>query len=110
MYMVTIPRSELPDDYKEMMEKESHHDHPIIDYGKGVIRWKVNPTIEALVDLIGLNEIIEALHDSDLGKNSEIYRDLYRSIGYSLSGYWEIFYWDMNNPDADDYQQPTLVR
>jgi hypothetical protein len=24
-------------------------------------------------------------------------------MGYSLSGYWEIFYWEVNNEDAEDY-------
>ena len=37
-------------------------------------------------------------------KNSEEWRKLYRDIGYSLYGYWEIFYWDMNNEDAADYR------
>jgi hypothetical protein len=39
-----------------------------------------------------------------LTKNSEEVRKLYRDMGYSLSGYWEIFYWDMNNEDAHKYK------
>jgi hypothetical protein len=39
-----------------------------------------------------------------LGKNDESVRKLYRDMGYSLSGYWEIFYWEMNNEDADQYR------
>jgi len=38
-----------------------------------------------------------------LTKNSEPVRKLYRDMGYSLSGYWEIFYWDVNNEEAEDY-------
>jgi hypothetical protein len=37
-------------------------------------------------------------------KNSEVYRKLYRDIGYSLEGYWEIFYWEVNNPIASEYK------
>jgi hypothetical protein len=39
-----------------------------------------------------------------LTKNSEEVRKLYRDMCYSLSGYWEIFYWDMNNEDARKYK------
>jgi hypothetical protein len=28
---------------------------------------------------------------------------MYRDMGYSLYGYWEIFYWEMNNDYAQDY-------
>jgi hypothetical protein len=45
-----------------------------------------------------------------LTKNSEEVRKLYRDMGYSLSGYWEIFYWDMNNEDAHKYKPKKKKR
>ena len=38
--------------------------------------------------------------------NSEMWRKLYRDLGYSLFGYWEIFYWEANNEKAAEYK-PT---
>lgn len=38
-----------------------------------------------------------------LTKNSEEVRALLRSIGYSLYGYWEIVYWEVNNSDVKSY-------
>jgi hypothetical protein len=40
-----------------------------------------------------------------LNKNSEEVRKLYRDMGYSLSGYWEIFFWEVNNEDAPLYRK-----
>jgi hypothetical protein len=38
-----------------------------------------------------------------LDKNCDEYRKVYRDIGYSLDGYWEIFYWEVNNPISREY-------
>jgi len=43
-------------------------------------------------------------------KNDEEWRDAYRKIGYSLSGYWEVFYWNANNEDAEAYDYPTSLK
>lgn len=104
--MQIIKRSNLPQDYVEMMKTESHHDHKIILDGHGTIRWKEDSFVRRFTDGCNLNNIIAGFHDNGNGKNSEIYRELYRKMGYSLSGYWEVFYWDMNNEDASDYNQP----
>lgn len=45
-----------------------------------------------------------------LTKNSEEMGKLYRDMGYSLSGYWEIFYWETNNEDAGKYKQKKKKR
>jgi len=29
-------------------------------------------------------------------------------MGYSLFGYWEVFYWDANNDIADEYEPNPL--
>jgi hypothetical protein len=52
----------------------------------------------------GLNNIVALFYSIGLTKNSEEWRKLYRDIGYSLDGYWEIFYCEMNNKDAADYR------
>jgi len=104
--MKTINRSDLPIDYAKMMKTEQHHDHEIIKNEHGTIRWKEDPFIRRFTDSCNLNDIIKGFHANGNGKNSEIYRELYRKMGYSLSGYWEVFYWDMNNENADQYQPP----
>ena len=105
--MKEVLRKDLPINYREMMKTESHHDHKIIITENGTLRWEADEFIGRLTDGCNLNDIVQGLHSKGNGKNSEIYRELYRKMGYSLSGYWEIFYWDMNNEDAADYKQPT---
>lgn len=104
--MKIVKRKDVPEDYKEMLKTESHHQHLIIMDKNGVLRWKEDPFVSKLIRSTNLNLVIEGLYENGFDKNSEIYRALYRKIGYSLSGYWEIFYWDVNNEDADEYQQP----
>ena len=98
-----VNREDLPKDYTEMMKTESHHNHSII-VKNGVYRWEENSYINSLVDDIGLNELIMLLQLLDYNKNSEIYRKLYRCMGYSLSGYWDVFYWDVNNDLESEYK------
>lgn len=90
-------------DYIEIFEKEKHHNHEIIRDENGTLRWKENEVVESYRKNISLNDLCPLLTELGYGKNSEIYRKLYRDMGYSLSGYWEVFYWEMNNDDADDY-------
>lgn len=99
----TVNRSELPDDYAEMMKTESHHQHEVIKDAHGVLRWKADPFVRKFTDGCNLNNIVQGLYANGNDKNSELYRELYRRMGYSLSGYWEIFYWEVNNEDADQY-------
>ena len=104
--METIDRKvfESHDLFAEIMKKESHHDHEIVDEGHGS-RWKEDPDVVKLVDdMGGLNNIVRLFFSLGITNNSEEWRKLYRDIGYSLYGYWEIFYWDMNNEDAADYR------
>ncbi|MCJ8293788.1 MAG: hypothetical protein MJK15_05210 [Colwellia sp.] len=104
--MKTITRKELPSDYDEMMKTEQHHKHEITMDEQGTIRWKEDPFIRQFIDDCSLNEICIGFHAKGNNKNTESYRELYRKMGYSLSGYWEIFYWDMNNDIADEYEPP----
>ena len=104
--MNEIARKDLPDDYTEMMQTEQHHDHKIVMVGD-VIRWEENKGVREIVDMCDLNQMIADMHKRGIGKNDEPYRRLYRNMGYSLSAYWEIFYWDMNNDEADEYNPPA---
>ncbi len=88
--------------YVEILKKESHHDHKIVEIN-GIFRWEKIPEKLLIVDECGLNKVVEKMIDLGLDKNSEEWRALYRNLGYSLNGYWEVFYWEMNNPDADSY-------
>jgi hypothetical protein len=108
MKEIIISRELVPEEFMEMMLTESHHEHEII-VKDGYIRWKENDDTRHFLENISLNDLCPLLETLGHGKNSEVYRKLYRNMGYSLSGYWEIFYWNMNNPDADEYKQPLLV-
>lgn len=104
-YITREEASKIDDNYKLILETEKHHDHKIVKIN-GVLRWEENKLIRTIVDNIDFNDLISKLITSGYNKNSEIYRELYRNMGYSLSGYWEIFYWEMNNEDAEDYKPP----
>jgi len=105
--MNILNRADLPEDYQEMMVTESHHDHEIIKDEHGTIRWKRNEPLNDLVDnTMNLNHIVMMFRMLGHGKNSEIYRELYRNMGVSLSMYWEVFYWEANNPEAHKYTPP----
>jgi hypothetical protein len=105
--MVTIVQRDLvPEDYQDMLKTEAHHNHPIV-LVDGVLRWQADPFVCELYEAIGLNEIVHQFYKNGLNKNSEVWRELYRKMGYSLSGYWEIFYWEVNNESAGEYKPPT---
>lgn len=93
------------EEYNEILNTETHHSHEIIKDEHGTLRWKEVPEVIELVDATGLNAIVEAFYEKGFTKNSEEWRALYRNIGYSLSGYWEIFYWEVNNEDASEYRK-----
>jgi len=58
---------------------------------------------------IDLNQIAMLFNSIGVFKNHELYRELYRNLGYSLSGYWEIFYWDANNDEAASYVPQEIL-
>lgn len=94
----------INDIYKLIINTECHHDHVIIRDNNGVLRWKENKIIREFLDNCGgLNNVIPLLNNLGYDKNSEIYRKLYRDLGYSLFGYWEVFYWELNNEDFQEY-------
>jgi hypothetical protein len=93
--------------YAAVLFSETHHDHEIIRDDSGVLRWKENHQATRLLKRVDFNDLVMLFHSLGYDKNSEVFRKLYRDIGYSLSGYWEVFYWDANNPDYLDYKPLT---
>lgn len=87
------------DIWKEMKLFEAHHDHKII-YDKKLKKFVWETTYVGKYDL---NKIMADFSKRGLTKNSEEVRALLRSIGYSLYGYWEIVYWEVNNSDVKSY-------
>ena len=103
--MKEIRRQDLMDieDYEEIFNKEAHHTHRVIEDEHGTLRWEADPVVRKTLDRVNLNDLWMLFMKMGLTKNSEPVRKLYRDMGYSLSGYWEIFYWEVNNEDAEDY-------
>lgn len=93
------------EDYKEILDKESHHNHEIIRDDHGTLRWRKDPKVDEIINRGDLNDLWYLFHTMGLTKNSEEVRKLYRDMGYSLSGYWEIFHWEMNNENAHLYRK-----
>ena len=104
-----IKREEITEEtYREILDVETHNNHEIIKDDNGTLRWKQNPTVRHYLKNISLNDLCPLLMTLGYGKNSEVYRKLYRDMGYSLSGYWEIFFWEANNEDASEYVPNAL--
>lgn len=102
--MKNVDRKDITDEtYREILDVETHHDHIIIEDEHGTLRWKEDPKLRNLVDHIGVNEIWHLFHHIGLDKNDEPVRKMYRDMGYSLFGYWEVFYWEANNDRASEY-------
>jgi hypothetical protein len=104
-----VKREEITEEtYREILDVETHHNHEIIKDDNGTLRWKENPTVSHYLKNISLNDLCPLLMTLGYGKNSEVYRKLYRDMGYSLFGYWEIFFWEANNEDASEYVPNAL--
>ena len=90
---------------RNMLLLEAHHDHVIIRDGRGTLRWRKKESVSELISpsRLNLNDLYVLLHSLGYGKNSEIFRHMYRCMGYSLYGYWEIFHWEVNNDIAHEY-------
>ena len=105
--MKIVKRNKIKNEsYREILDKETHHNHTIMEDEDGTLRWKENPAVRAMIcdEKINLNDLWTLLGAMGHNKNSEFLRKLYRDLGYSLFGYWEIFYWEVNNPIAHEYE------
>ena len=104
--MTIIPRSDVSPFFNEVLANESHHNHGLIKDHLGIVRWRPNEKLSTYRDKMELpiGYFVEFLTATGYNKNSEVYRKLYRDIGYDLEGYWEVFY--CNNDESDSYNQP----
>jgi len=84
--------SAIADEYKQVLDREFQGHQLYVDK-HGTIRWVADPERE--------NEIMAEFGARDMNdlylkggdKNDPRMRELYKHIGYSLSGFWEVFYW-----------------
>jgi len=105
-----------PDVYREVFEKDGH-DHEIYLDDHDTLRWRSNPSVELINTMneyddehlikggyvFDLNKFWEKWYKSGRTKNDSAIRRLYRDMGYSVHGYWEIFFWEVNNDIADEW-------
>ena len=72
---------------------------------EGGLFWKPDEKLSAEIEGKNINDNIFYFQSNGLDKNSEEYRKFYRDIGYSLLGYWNIFYCKANNPIYKNYRK-----
>lgn len=88
-----IPRIETPVSREEIPETVRFSalltDHPIIRDEAGVLRYKRNPLVCWLQEHIDLNEMWKAYGQGTWSR--EAFMQFYRDIGYSLSGFEEVW-------------------
>ncbi len=89
--------------YREILDVETHHDHLIEKDEDGTLRWTRNYKVCEIVDKIGMENIFELFERLGANKNSELLRKMFRERGYTLFGYWELFYCETNNDIANEY-------
>ena len=107
---VVVPRIDVArnnDDFADVMKGETTHDHLIVKDESGTLRWLEDPEVKKLIDSpdFSLNDWwITRLQMNSKAKNDPEVRKFYRDMGYSIYGYWEIFYWEINNEYADEWE------
>jgi len=69
------------------------------------LEWK-----EIHCDYDTINNDVRKMMLAGINKNDEIYRDYYRKLGYTLYGYWEIFYWEVNNSNCINYDYNKSIK
>lgn len=89
-------------EYAEVLETEElGHELRVDEYG--TIRWVANPVKEQrMMDMFDAKDLND-LFMKGADKNDPRIRELYKHMGYSLFGFWEIFYWEVNNEIAYQY-------
>lgn len=102
--MALLKRSDVITKYPHyalMLSTEKHHNHDIELDDSGVLRWVTTNKKED-----NLNDLWISWFKKGLTRNSEEPRSYYRSIGISLSSYYEVFYDESNNDIAKLYTPP----
>ncbi len=92
--MTDIHRSELDGDGIDLLLEcgPDAADHPLV-MDEGVLRFKPNPVVRQIIDRhVNLNDLWIALAQTSHKRSVQLgLRALYRDMGYSLSGYMEVF-------------------
>lgn len=93
------------DEYKEILRREKHF-HPIIVNEHGTYRWLANEqrAREMMKEYFNAHDY-NTMFFNGAHPNDPIVREIYRHSGYSIFGYWEVFYWEANNEEADEYHE-----
>lgn len=86
-------------EYAEVFAKDGLKDE-VEMYGD-VLRWKPDPLVRWMVDTMDLEDFWIRQGNN---KNDPMIRGMYRKMGYSVFGYWEIFFWDGNNARAHEWK------
>jgi hypothetical protein len=96
-----ITDDELHRDYSCYSDLRQHSDHPIIIDEHGIIRWKQNGAVRWVVDNgVDLNALSIAHQRGFIP--TEDYMAFYRQMGYSLSGYLDIFAEAIDQASGED--------
>lgn len=84
-----VPRDDpfLKEHYPWMLDHAPEHD--IVEMKDGIYRWKPNELQRHLADVCCLNDLCTAYHEGKF--TTEQYQKFNRDMGYSLSGYDEIW-------------------
>ena len=94
--------AKLAPEYREVLSVEEFG-HELHVNEHGTLRWVANPEKEQeIMDEFGASDLNQ-LFARGADKNDPRIRDLYKCMGYSLFGFWEVFYWEVNNPRAYKY-------
>ena len=86
-----INREELPESYSF---QASLIQHPIIQDEQGVIRYQLNPLVDWLQEHVSLNDMWRLYQHGAWSR--EAFMQFYRDIGYSLSGFEEVWGTDLD--------------
>lgn len=86
--------------FQKMLRTETHHTHEIIQSKNGVLRWKDNIDEN---DIESESKILRDIESNQDDFYSESMRELYRDLGYSLCGYWKMFYGMVDDENEDGY-------
>ncbi len=94
--------AKLAEEYDEVLKcEEPGHELYISEHG--TLRWVADPIKEQeIMDELGASDLND-LFCNGADKNDPRIRELYKHMGYSLYGFWEVFYWEVNNPLAYQY-------
>ncbi len=91
-----INREDLPEAYQFQASITSH---PVIRDEQGVIRYQVNPLVEYLHEHVSMNDMVLLYQRG--AWSQEQFMQFYRDIGYSLSGFNEVWGEELDEMESE---------